>query len=360
MQEPAVESAIVFVLAANNTWFFIDFIVNYRIMDFKQLNISLMVLLGILGFGTFGYYGVEHMPLFDALYMTVITVSTVGFSEIQPLSPYGRVITMVVIAASITIGGYSLAIIARGIIEGELRKSFERRKVEKHIHSLKDHFIICGFGRIGRIICKELYESDIKFVVIEHDPEAARTLREKKYLFLQMDATTDEALMAAGIMTAKGLVTAVSSDANNVFITLTAKGIRSDIYVLSRTSDVKNEDKLKRAGANRVVSPYYLGARRMAQVLKQPTVVDFIDIATMGNKLGLMIDEARIRPGSALVGKNLIESNLRKDFGVIIVSIKRPSGEMIFNPMPSEKLQAEDVLVVLGKRDDVKRMGEVM
>jgi voltage-gated potassium channel len=175
-----------------------------------------------------------------------------------------------------------------------------------------------------------------------------------------MDATSEEALVKAGIMNARGIVTAVRSDANNVFITLSAKGLRPDIFILSRTSDVKNEEKLKRAGATRVVSPYYLGGRRMAQVLKRPTVVDFIDVATMGNKLGLIIEEVIVMPGARLVGKNLIESRLRQDFGVIIVAIKRPSEEMIFNPMPSETLKANDVLVVLGKHEDVTRMNRIL
>jgi len=267
---------------------------------------------------------------------------------------------MIIIAMSVSVGAYSLAVVARVLIEGELRKGFERRKLEKQIQKLKDHFIICGFGRIGRIICRELCQDSIPFVIIEQEAAAVSSIEKEKYLYLQMDATSDEALLKAGIMNARGLVTAVRADANNVFITLTAKGLRPDIFVMSRTSDVKNEEKLKRAGATRVVSPYYIGGRRMAQILKQPTVVDFIDIATMGNKLGLMMDEAEIRPGSQLIGKNLIESHLRKDFGVIIVAIKKPSGDMIFNPLPSEILEDGYVLVVLGKKEDVKRMYTVL
>jgi voltage-gated potassium channel len=331
-----------------------------NIMDFKQLHSSFIVLVGILAFGTFGYRYVENMPIFDALYMTMITISTVGFSEIHPLTTYGRLITMIVITMSISIGAYSLTVVARGVIEGELKKGFERRKVEKQIRKLHNHFIICGFGRIGRIICRELRQDGIEFVVIEQDVQTVEALEKEKYLYIQTDATSEEALLKAGIMKARGLVTAVRSDANNVFITLTARGLRSDIFVMSRTSDVKNEDKLKRAGATRVVSPYLIGGRRMAQILKQPTVVDFIDIATMGNQLGLMMEEAEIREESELIGKNLIESHLRRDFGVIIVAIKKASGEMIFNPMPNEVLDACDVLVVLGKKEDVKRMYKVL
>ena len=175
-----------------------------------------------------------------------------------------------------------------------------------------------------------------------------------------MDATSEDALLAAGIMNAKGLVTAVNSDANNVFITLTAKGLRPDIFVLARASEERNEEKLIKAGATRVVSPYLIGARRMAHVLKRPTVVDFLDIATMGGHLGLIMEEAEIGLASGLIGKNLIESRFRQDFGIIIVAIKKASGQMIFNPAPSETLEGGDVIVIIGKTEDLKRMRAIL
>lgn len=328
-------------------------------MDFKKLHISLAILFGILAFGTIGYYLVEDMCLFDAFYMTIITISTVGFSEIKPLSPQGRAVTILMIGASISIGAYSIGVIVRGVIEGELRKSFGRRKMEKQVSRLKGHFIICGFGRIGSIICEDLSADNIDFVVIDQEASAVEDIEGKGYRYLCMDATSEEALLRAGIMNSKGLVTAVRSDANNVFIILTAKELRPDIFILSRASDVKHEGQLKRAGASRVVSPYLIGGRRIAQVLKRPNVVDFIDIATMDSRLGLMIEEAKVRPGSGLIGKNLIENQLRKDFGVIIVAISKPSG-MIFNPMPTERLEEGDVIVVLGKKEDLIRMSEIV
>jgi voltage-gated potassium channel len=329
-------------------------------MDYKQLRISLLLLACTLLFGTLGLHLVEKMPLFDAFYMTIITISTVGFSELQPLSPYGRVITIITISTGITIGAYTLGSLLRMFIEGEFGKVFGRRKLEKNISALKGHYIICGFGRIGRIICDELGSENILFVVIEESPSKNEELEKRGYLYLNMDATSEEALIKAGIMKAKGIVTAVRSDANNVFITLTAKGLQPDIFVLSRASDVKNEAKLIKAGASRVVSPYILGGRRMAEVLKRPTVVDFIDIAMANRHLGLMMEEARVGPNSTLIGKNLIDSHLRKDYGVIIVAIKKSSGQMVFNPLPAETLEAEDVIVVLGKKEDLGRMSAVL
>jgi voltage-gated potassium channel len=318
------------------------------------------MLIGIVAFGTSGYYFVEHMPLFEAFYMTIITISTVGYAEIIPLTHAGRALTIVIIILGITVGAYTIGMLVRAFIEGEMLKIFGRRKVQKQITELKDHFIVCGFGRIGRIICNELAADNIDFVVIEQDPVIIEKIESKNYLFIEMDATSEEALLSAGIMKAKGIATALRSDANNVFITLTAKGLRPDIYILARASHENNEDKLSRAGASRVVSPHLIGGKRMAQVLKRPTVVDFIDIATMGSSLGLMMEEAMIGKNSDLINKNLIDSNLRKDFGVIIVAIKKMAGNMIFNPTPSETLESGDVIVVIGKKEDLKRMNAIM
>ena len=318
------------------------------------------MLIGIVAFGTCGYYWVEHMPFFEAFYMTIITISTVGYAEIVPLSQTGRALTIIIIILGITVGAYTIGLLVRAFVEGELAKIVGRRIVQKQISSLKDHFIVCGYGRIGRIMCSEFAADNIDFVVIEQDPATREEIENQRYLCIEMDATSEEALLAAGIMNAKGIATAVNSDANNVFITMTAKSLRPDIFVLARASEEKNEDKLLRAGASRVVSPYMIGARRMAQMLKKPTVVDFIDIAMMGSHLGLMMEEAKIGPKSNLIGKNLIDSQLRKDFGVIIVAIKKISGNMIFNPMPSETLEAGDVIVVIGKREDLLRMSTVM
>ncbi len=329
-------------------------------MDYSRLRISLIFLLVIILFGTIGYYSFESMSLFDAFYMTLITISTVGFSEIRPLSQVGRIITIIVIISGISVLTYSLGQVAKIFVEGELRKIFGRRKLEKQISKLKNHYIICGYGRIGGIVSKELADENIPFIVIEQAPGRIEELEHDRFLYLNMDATSEEALIKAGMDKAKGIVTAVSSDADNVFITLTAKGLRSDIFILARTSDIKNESKLLRAGATRVVCPYLIGGSRMAQVLKKPTVVDFIDIAMMNGKLGLKMEEAVVGPNSNLVGKTLINSHIRRDFGVIIVGIKRLSNEMIFNPLPTENLEAGDVIVVIGKKEDLKRMNDVV
>lgn len=326
----------------------------------KNLRFAFTLLLATLFIGTIGYHVLEGMTYFESFYMTVITISTVGYGEIHPLSLQGRVLSILIISFGITTGAYTLGTFLRLLIEGELRKTFGRRKVEKNISQMKDHVIICGYGRIGRLIAKELRNSGKDFVVIEHTEEAIDTMERDRVLYLPLDATVDESLMRAGIMNASAIVPAVGSDADNVYITLTARGLRQDIFILARASEENTETKLQRAGASRVVSPYLIGGKRMAQVLLKPTVVDFIDIAIMESNLGLQIEECRVKIGSPLVGKNLIESNLRKDYGVIIVLIKKFNGDMIFNPVPTEILDANDVIVVLGRVSDLKKMSETI
>lgn len=329
-------------------------------MEIKKLYLSLLMLIGVVAFGTLGYHHFEDMTFFEAFYQTIITITTVGFSEIKPLSIEGRMMTIMIIFMGIGSVTYSFGQLVGILVEGELGKFFGRKKLAKQIADLKNHFIVCGYGRIGKIICKELEADQIDYVVIEQEPKAVEELERNGILFVPMNATSDEALIKAGIMKARGLVTAVTSDADNVFITLTAKGLRSDIFVLSRSSDENNEPKLIRAGASMVVSPYLIGGRRMAQVLKRPTVVDFIDIATVGNKLGLMIEEAKLGSTSNLIGKTIIESNLRQNYGLIVVAIKKQSGEMVFNPMPSEMLEKGDVIVVIGKKEEMLRMQSIL
>ena len=325
-------------------------------MNYLKLKLSLLPLCLTISFGTFGYIIVEGMEPFDAFYMTLITISTVGFSEIKPLSEPGRAITLVIIILGISLLTYTLGQVARIFVEGELRRILGRRKLEKQISELQNHYIICGFGRIGRIIVAELNAASIPLVVIEQNQECITELEALQILYLNQDATSDDALLEAGLSKARGLVTAVSSDADNVFIALSAKGLRPDIFILARASDEKNESKLLRAGASRVVCPYQMGGRRMAEILHKPTVVDFIDQTMMRSELGLQMEEAVISEQSALNGKTVMSSQLRQDYGVIIVAIKRSGGAMVFNPGPNEVFQAGDVIVFIGQREKLLAM----
>lgn len=325
-------------------------------MDYRKLIISLFLLIITIAFGTGGYVILEGMPFFEAFYMTLITISTVGFSEVRPLSDVGRVITIIIIILGISLLTYTLGQVARIFVEGELRKILGRRKLEKQIASLKDHYIICGYGRIGCIIAKELLTANFSIVVVDQDPERIEILEASNILYLCRDATSDEALVEAGLERASGLITAVNSDANNVFIALSARELRPDVFILARASDQSNESKLLRAGATKVVCPYQIGGKRMAEIIHKPTVMDFLEQAMVNEELDLQIEEARINEGSVVEGVSVMGSRLRQKYGVIIVAIKRKCGKMLFNPDPEEIFLVGDVLVVIGKKTELLRM----
>lgn len=326
------------------------------IMDYTKLRISLAMLLATVMFGTIGYVFYEGMPVFEAFYMTLITISTVGFSEIKPLSEAGRWITIVIIILGISLLSYTLGQVVSILVEGELRKILGRRKLEKHIAALKDHYIVCGYGRTGTVVANELQAAGIPLVVIEKDEKLVENLGRQGILYLQRNATSDDALLAAGLERAAGLVTTVNSDADSVFIILSAKGIRPDIFILARASDKSNESKLLRAGAGRVVCPHQLGGELMAEIIYKPTVVDFLNYAMGNNDMGLRLEEAPVGEESPIHGKTLVESGLRKNYGVIIIAIKRQNGEMVFNPGAGEVFYARDVIVVLGESTKLKEM----
>jgi voltage-gated potassium channel len=247
------------------------------------------------------------------------------------------------------------------MIEGELRGLYKRRKMNKEIARLRDHYIVCGFGRIGKEICKILQEHHRPFLVIEKDEEEIKNLEELQYIWLKGDASDDESLLDAGIERAKGLVSVVASDADNLYITLTARGLNADLYIMARSSGGSGvQTKLKRAGASKVISPYSIGARRMAHLIVRPTVTDFIDLTMRAGELDLIMEELRVSSTSSLSGKNLIESEIRKRYDVIVVAIKRQDGTMLFNPKPDSVIMADDILIVLGASEQILGLGREM
>jgi voltage-gated potassium channel len=321
----------------------------------RNLRFSLLVLTVTIALGTIGYVLIEGWPVLDALYMTVITVSTVGFKEVNSLSDGGRIFTMLVIIFGAGTIAFTIGSLAQTMVEGQLLRILGRKKLEKKISKMQGHFIICGYGRIGAFISKEL-SGRIPFVVVENSPEVCQQLEEIDIPFVLGDATEDETLIEAGIQRAKGLITAVTSETANVYITLTARGLNPDLFILARCGEEGTEVKLKRAGANKVISPYQIGAYRMAWAVLRPSVVDFIDIAVGGENLELQLEEILVAPGSSLVGKTLVSSGIRRDWGVMIIGIKKVSGKMHFNPASTTPIEANDILITLGEQPAIQKL----
>lgn len=322
----------------------------------RQLKISLLILLLLISLGTAGYMSIEGWRFLDAFYMTVITLATVGFREVHHLGDAGRMFTILLIVLGVSVLGYTVGTLAQIMFEGEFQRFLGRKKVEMSIDALRDHYIICGYGRIGALICREFAAKPIPFVVVENNPAVLEKLEEDGVLFLRGNATEDETLLKAGIMSAKGLVSVVTSDTENVYITLTARGLNPDLFILARSGEPGSELKLQRAGANKVVSPYHIGGTRMAQAILRPNVVDFIEIATGREHLDLQMEEIFIPGKSPFVGQNLKDAGLRKDTGVIIVGIKKASGKMVFNPESTSMIEAKDTLIVLGQPSSISKL----
>jgi len=324
-----------------------------------NLRIVLLLLFVLVTFGTVGYMVIEGWPAIDALYMTVITIASVGFKEVHDLSMAGQLFTIILIMVGVGVITYAAASIIKFVVEGQLRSILGRKKLEKQIARLRGHYIICGYGRIGTHIVRELEAKPLPLVVVEREPKNCQRLSEEGILYVEGDATDDDTLIRAGIKNARGLVTAVTNDTENVYITLTARGLNPDLFILARASEDGAEMKLRRAGASKVISPYIMGAARMAQAILRPSVVDFIEIATAGRNYELQIEEIYIAADSKLDGTSLIDSGVRKDFGVIIVGIKKGNQQMLFNPAPTTTLNAGDILITLGEPTAIAQLGKI-
>lgn len=318
-------------------------------------------LLLILFLGPIGYMLFENTSFFDGLYLTVITITTVGYGDIVPIHPEGRLFTVVLVFCGVGYVMYVFSQITEAMVAGGLQKIVERRKMHKKINQLKDHYIVCGFGRIGLEICFILQENNRPFLVIERDEEVVQDIDRRGYVELMGEASDDDVLLAAGIERARGLIAVVGTDADNLYITLTARGLNHDLFIMARSSGVRGvARKLKRAGASRVISPYSIGARRMAQLIIRPTVMDFIDLAMHADELGLFMEELVISDKTPFAGKKLIDSGLRKKYNVIVIAIKRGDEPMIFNPKANVFILAGDILIVLGDSDNIAALEKVI
>lgn len=311
----------------------------------------------VASFGTAGYMTIERWDFIDSLYMTVITLASVGFKEIHDLSLIGRIFTIILIIGGVGSVAYALSAGAKIILEGELQEVYGRRRLEKKIKELSNHYIVCGYGRMGKIICRELNEKHIPFVVIEKLQDI--DTGDDDLLICPGDATKDEVLKEVGIERAKGLISVLPTDAENLFVVLSARVLNPKLTIVARAGEEGSEQKLLRAGADKVVSPYHIGGLRIAHTVLKPAVVDFIEFATKSGNIDLQMEEVSIGENSQLVGKTLDESGIGRELGIIIVAIRKPNGDMMFNPTFRSAIREGDMLIALGEISKLKILEEL-
>ena len=309
----------------------------------------------LLVLGTLGYCVIEGWSFLDAVYMAVLTLTTVGFREVHELSTAGRIFTIGLALGGIFTFFYAATQVIASLVSGEMLAYLEKRQMEGNLAKLSGHLVVIGFGRMGHLICKEFSSKGLPFVVIDSRPDRLEGFKLAHGIPLHGDATDDQVLERAGTRRARALVSVASSDADNLYITMSARLLNESLYIVARADDEGSEPKMRRAGASRVVSPYAIGGARVAQAILQPTVVDYLDLATRTEHLELNIEETKIAAGSPLAGATL-DNALGQGHRVIPVAIKKPSGEMLFNPRPDSPLWADDIIIILGRRPDLDQV----
>lgn len=326
----------------------------------KLLVISVFLSMGLLALGALGYMVIEGWPFLDALYMTVITLATVGYGEVHEISTYGRIFTVLLIFLGVGFFLYVAGNIVQFLVEGRIRHILGRRVLDKQISKLSDHFIVCGYGRMGRTLCNFLIQRYLDVVVIEQNVERVPVMDKDGILYLVGAATDEALLLKAGIKQARGVISVMGADADNVFLVLIAKGLNPKVFVVARANQNETEKTLMAAGADKVVSPYALGARRMAHAILRPTVIHFLELAFADEDTDINVEEFTVDAASTLVDVSLSESGLRKDLNLIILSIKKVDGTMCFNPKASHRLEAGDTVVAVGKSKSLVQMAKIL
>ena len=321
----------------------------------RLIFISIVLLIVVTG-GTLGFIVIEHYPPFDAFYMTLITISTVGYMEIHPLSHIGRVFNSFLIFFGVTIMLLAVGGMTQAIIELELNQYFDKRRNKKMIDSLKDHYVVCGFGRVGRGAAAELQRAGVPFLIVDKNEDRVEWAIKSGMLAVVADATSDETLREAGVLRAKGLIATLSSDADNLFVILSAKALKPGLLVSARIASEETERKMRLAGADYVFAPYDMTGNRMAQVMLKPHVFQFIDFTTKGIGLDVGIEQFRVPAASEFVSKTLGEMQIRKELGVIVLAIRKSDGRMLFNPPADAAIASGDYLIVMGESADLQRL----
>jgi len=330
-----------------------------RLGSLWSVMLGLAYLVTVFCVGIVFYMVVEDWDAVSAFYMVVITLSTVGYMEVNQLSNVGRIFTAFLIMSGVGGFVYMAGVLAQSLIEGRLQILWGKRNMLKQIAKLRNHFIVCGHGRIGSIVAQEILNDGHDVVVIEHDAEQIDMMEQEGVHCIEGDATSDQVLLSAGLLHARSLISALSSEAANVYVTLTARQLNPKISIVARAGDKSHISRLELAGADRVVLPHYIGGLRMAQNVLRPTVTNFIELAVRGG-IDLQMEELEVGAKSELAGLNLLDSKIRPRFDLIIIAIKKESGEMVFNPGPGEVINPRDTLLAVGKKSSLAQLRKIL
>lgn len=324
----------------------------------RRLIWAVSFVLGVMCIGTFGFAFLEHWSLLDALYMTVITVGTVGFSEVHPLDATGRVFTIVLILAGVGSLAFAFGQFVEFLLEGHFTNMLEVRRMEKRLSEMSGHTIVAGLGRVGSVTARSLADEAAPFVVIDSSPDSIELAEEQGWVVVQGDATEEETLVKAGIERAGAVVTALSRDAENLFVTISARSLNPDAFIVARSEHQSTEAKLVMAGANRVITPNVIGGRRMASMVLHPTVNDYLDLVSRNQGVEFRLQEVELADDSCYCGQSLAEAGIRETTGAQVVAILYPDGSVDANPAAATVLATGQRLVVLGSVDQVAVLTE--
>lgn len=324
----------------------------------RNLRMLLVALLCVVAAGTAGFHYVEHWSWFDGFYMVLTTLTTIGYQEVHPLSPAGRMLNVAIIVAGVALVFVILGVLAQGLLEFEINNVFGRRRMQREIDRLDGHYIICGAGRVGRSVARQLERSPAQFVILESNEAKADKIRQESgWLIVHADATQESQLAAVHIERAAGLVAATTTDAANTYVVLTARSMNPKLKIIARASEEDAEKHMRTAGADQVISPYGFAGFRIAQAFLRPHIINFLEVALeRSSELGLELEELTIDPSSAYVGQALVSSGIRHDLGITVLAIKRGGEAMKYSPAPEAVLGAGDHLIVMGEPEKLRQL----
>jgi voltage-gated potassium channel len=326
----------------------------------RRFLFTLLAIAGTIAIGTVGFIVIDRYPPFDAFYMTLTTMTTVGYGEVHPLSHAGRIFNSFLIMFGVTTIFIAIGAMTQSIIELEFGDATKQRRNKKMIANLKDHYIICGYGRVGRGAAEELQYAGVPFVVVDIDPDRVQRSMMAGMLAVAADSTRDDTLRLVGIDKARGLVAALATDADNLFVLLSAKGLNPRIYVAARAAEEGADAKMRRAGADAVFAPYTITGHRLAQSLLWPHVVQFLDFTTNDIDKDIAIEQVRVAENSATVSKTIMEMRLGRELGVIVLAIRHRDGQMVFNPPADTAVSGGDFLIVMGRQQNLRSLEELL